>query len=782
MICQDIDSCFREISDYFGREKMGFPLIVNSESYTIYHEIMERLEADESKNVASAWENCAPNELPDLQKLEKGIYQMPNVVLLGISQACMLRSEQTLKEHIGKLANKSIQGYAMILLEHCEPILKDLIKKDLRLANRIVFVESKRSDLPRIKIAKKNTPLLNGEVVYSPKELLRYLIHLTDEMLQKRPQITMVTNLPIALFKMSMYGISEADGVYESIKNKYSDLGNVVEKAAGTEEQWYWIGKKLQEAGSFSDLICQTWNSTENLGTHIDSVYDEENENKKWLLWLALKVFGSKENSYLQLVLNESKQYSNFERDIVMKLLDLDYGTSQYTKYYMARKKVMDQLPENLALVHEYCVKSEIRSKNGIYYLTDSSEEEKHRIFELLETYDYSEEEILKAMYLIAPRIGDYLEKFQFDATNLQLTDADAAFRNDLTEYFYQYKLQKLTNKIKPNFLQIVNDYAVMKPKPIYKIQPRSSYINQLVREEAEPYFFDALGVEYLSYIQKRCKQYGLVMEVKVARCNLPSITMLNKEFEGKFPVECKPISELDELKHHSQKYNYQETKEPVHLYEELEIIDKELKKIYYRLLNEKVKKIAILSDHGASRLAVIYGHENNSKIQLEEKGIHSGRCCPVKEDPNIPQATYENGYAILGNYERFKGSRKANVEVHGGASLEEVLVPIITLTRKTDRAEYYFENDTIELKQRQIASICLFCTIPMKEPKICVNGIFYQGKFGDDKKHAIFSMPELKRSRELMAEIYEGDSYLGISLPFRIKKLTAKENDLLGI
>ena len=53
-----------------------------------------------------------------------------------------------------------------------------------------------------------------------------------------------------------------------------------------------------------------------------------------------------------------------------------------------------------------------------------------------------------------------------------------------------------------------------------------------------------------------------------------------------------------------------------------------------------------------------------------------------IDEDPHLTQASYEDGYAVLANYERFKGSRAANLEVHGGATLEEVLVPVITLVR----------------------------------------------------------------------------------------------------
>lgn len=59
----------------------------------------------------------------------------------------------------------------------------------------------------------------------------------------------------------------------------------------------------------------------------------------------------------------------------------------------------------------------------------------------------------------------------------------------------------------------------------------------------------------------------------------------------------------------------------------------------------------------------------------MATSGEHSGRCCPVNELNSKPNAAIEeNGFWVLANYDRFKGGRKANVEVHGGASLEEVI------------------------------------------------------------------------------------------------------------
>ena len=147
-------------------------------------------------------------------------------------------------------------------------------------------------------------------------------------------------------------------------------------------------------------------------------------------------------------------------------------------------------------------------------------------------------------------------------------------------------------------------------------------------------------------------------------------------------------------------------------------------------------------------------------------------------QDPRIPCAAYEDGYSILANYERFKGGRKANVEVHGGASLEEVLVPIIVLSKKPDNLEICFVDATVELVPRVIPELTLYSNVPLQKPRICVNGRFYEGKFIADKKHAKFSLPEIKRKGTYSADIYDGEKNLSITLEFKLVKKT-KEQEL---
>ena len=266
--------------------------------------------------------------------------------------------------------------------------------------------------------------------------------------------------------------------------------------------------------------------------------------------------------------------------------------------------------------------------------------------------------------------------------------------------------------------------------------------------------------------------------ECFVGHCNLPSITSKNKEFYDVFPKGSVRKEEgLDELKHQGTKYDFQFTTEPLHIFDELAILDRDLKKMGSMLAMGKCQRVVILSDHGASRLAVTYRSENK-KLELSEAGKHSGRCCPADKDPGIEFAAFEDGFAILANYERFKGSRKADVEAHGGASLEETVIPVIVLTLKPKEQQIFFVETVVSCSPKEGSSIQLFANPPLKKPRIVVNGQSYDGVFDGDKHNIIFAMPDIRRKGHHEAEIRDGSVKVTV-LTFETKRQTGT-NQLL--
>ncbi len=185
-----------------------------------------------------------------------------------------------------------------------------------------------------------------------------------------------------------------------------------------------------------------------------------------------------------------------------------------------------------------------------------------------------------------------------------------------------------------------------------------------------------------------------------------------------------------------------------------------------------------LTSDHGASRLAVISGNENLHEMQ--EKGKHSGRCCPISESETSPDnsAAEENGYWVLADYSRFKGSRKANVEAHGGATLEEAVVPIIEFTLKhdnitvqclnTDGKAYYSYKESPKLE--------IYCSMPVKTLSLRINGKTYHVRLTGNTNIYEATLEDIKTAGKYNAEAYCGDTFVG-EISFEIENRGIRKN-----
>ena len=282
--------------------------------------------------------------------------------------------------------------------------------------------------------------------------------------------------------------------------------------------------------------------------------------------------------------------------------------------------------------------------------------------------------------------------------TSDYLTDYD--FGDEaITNYFCRYKQIKLLNVDDEEFKAHVRSIAL--DRPYNKFETRAAILDRADRN-AKLYWLDALGVEFLGYIKARAERSGLVVDIKIARAELPTLTSLNRSFYDDWSGEkFNKNSALDTLKHSPEAFGADgRCSDPICIDNELNIIDKAMDEIKSDLVNRRAAKIILTSDHGASRLAVMFGREN--KFKMSSVGEHGGRCCRTNELDEKPDcAIEENGYWVSANYDRFAGGRLASIEVHGGATLEEILVPVIEISlqgasgavKKTDAGFEFFDE-----------------------------------------------------------------------------------------
>lgn len=355
-----------------------------------------------------------------------------------------------------------------------------------------------------------------------------------------------------------------------------------------------------------------------------------------------------------------------------------------------------------------------------------------------------------------------------------------------LNQYFDAYKYQKVTNCVTSDFLALVEEQA--QSRDYNRILPaRSEKIESLDMAKTIVYFVDAMGVEYLSFIMAQCREHNLMAYTTLCHCEIPSITCKNKDFVevfenhgAVFAKDRNGIKSLDEIKHHGEEdFDYTNNELPTHLAKELQIIADIIEKGVSKL--QRFERIVLISDHGASRLSVISKREN--KHQMATNGIHSGRCCPKSDSDVQPDCVIDgDDFWVIANYDRFKGGRAANVEVHGGATLEEVVIPIIEITKAATDYEMKLMTDKITFSRRKKdAQIKIFSKTKIESITVRISKIEELiSSVSTDGHNFIVNIPGLKASGTYSVDVYLQDNLIKGGLKFRAENSDFKEKSIL--
>ena len=772
MHCNSIESCLSHIGEFSNSSSMGYPIVVDVENYADYASLRTSLCADASKACIRVSDHTHGNGFPDILGVLEAADKADNSVVWGISQSSMLKGEEALVSDLRRIIDRSVRGHVFVVLTHCSGLLDKYFARDPRRDRRIVVVDGQRCDLPTIRFVRKGDDC-DGAHVDGMKGLLKKLEDMSGESMARNPVISVVMPYDAELFGRSKYAIQDHGDVFVVLVDKYVEIKRVADKSWASCEQWEWLRGQSKSHADFSSLVAQRWGSTRDLCQQIDDVFHNQSSNERWLLWLAMRVFGEGSGTYLGFSLDQTTSCEAWIRRVYHALADVARSDDRFESFFAQRLELLKLLPANSTEMQFYCQSvAERYGKDAVYYLSDSTDHERRQWMKTIDENDWTDAEIEKAIAHASRELSYYIEPFVFDSYNSHLKNDNISLADDLTYYFNRYKYQKIRNCIDDDFIEYVDKYAI--ERPYNKLRCRSAVTRTIDKEGVQAYFIDALGAEHLGYIQAKCREYGMISDIQIVRCELPSITSINKEFKERF--ETRDVKELDDLKHHSTIYLYERCQLPIHLFEELKVIDKELRNIRDLLRSHGAQKAVIFSDHGASRLAVIYKHENE-KIELEEKGKHSGRCCRCEQNPNLDQAAYENGWAVLANYERFKGGNKAQVEVHGGASLEEVVVPIVTLTLRPEKVEYHLVDQKVKYSQGKV-TLALCCNMPMNAPRIQIEGVFYEGALDSDRRTARFDVDQHTKAQAYRATVWEGNTNTGQVFDFVVERKT-KQRDL---
>lgn len=766
MECNTMDQCFERIEAYCQKEITGHPLLVNAENDHDFQCLVKRMRIDGNKTCVFVHDYCGKG-LPQIDALFRDVKKKGCFVVIGLSSYVMLLGKKRAEELMARLQELSVAGHVIVLLSHMKEIRLSRMQQDQHLSYRVLLLEGDPTPLPSIYLASPEENSFGQLVLPNIQALLEKLEQYDP--VGGETSFAVRTSLHKEVFSESMYSIRSSKGIYKELLRAFPVLKGDLEESWGTKEDWERFAQEWKECLSWGALAEKHFGIDAHFSAILEREYEQADTYETWLYWLLLKVQGASEDAYLSYALGKSRHWQDLWEHIFLSLSSLSFQMREFEKYCEGRKRLLEGQAIPATWVSEYQDAIAQKGRDAIWYLFAGTAWEEKMLFQCLADYDYTKEEVMGVLKTQFPDLFAYMKSFTF-TMHQKVPERLVPL---LTKYFDDYKWQKLMNHLTPDFKAQVNTLAEHR---VYNQFPiRSLALSQMKKENTMMYFVDALGVEYLSYISEKCKTYGLLLSIQVVHGELPSITSQNTEFMNPGVIN---IKDLDALKHESQTYNYEKQKIPLHLVAELKAIDGVLQTIRDGLLTKEMKSAIIISDHGATRLAVLNDEEYGAEFIVgESKGQHSGRCCQVEEDPGIPFAAYENGYAVLANYMRFKGSRKADVEVHGGATLEETLVPLLQISLKPKDPMVEFQPALVQLRKKEVGELLLVTNFDMADPYIIVNGKIYRGKLDTHRRRAIIPLPDMKRTHDYMADIYDGDTLLKEQVAFHVKKEVAKDN-----
>ena len=691
--------------EYLNGSGVSRPLFVAFDSSSDLTSLVAALSSREKVRLSDFCH--AADALPDLDALCDRLAKMRGkAILLGLGEYAALAGDGEVRNRIFGLSLRDFRLVVPVWGGH--EFLAEMAHNDPRIQGRRGVAFAKTGKHWTLRIFRKG--LVKNADAIGFKALLRILEDGRDK----------ATSAVTAVVPLNTAWCRRIDSAYEVYKERHPQ--SPVTEAMFTERQWM----------SFLDD---------------ERIRDDRPTSADSFLRVIEGDAG--DDPYLAFVASGTRQYSEWRGNLLCAILDVPADDKRFARFYDARKEIVSRMEK--PDVEEYIRESRriADPAERIPYMTDCTPAEREEIVRLI----VEAGAVPASVEQVYPLLWGYWRNFAFSGDG---------FSDELTRYFQNYKRQKLLGRIEPSFMETVRVFA--EDRPQFALPTRESVLEGLDADGAVLCWIDALGCEFLGLVQSLAERLGLRMKVTPARAKLPSITSVNRSFYDEWKGEkMPPVSRLDKIKHGDfERCGESPTSAAIGLPYELNVVEEAMKEIASRLRKTPGGKVVLTSDHGATRLAVISNSE--TVWELPEKGKHGGRCCRKSEfDGTLPACVTESDdeqWHVLAGYDRFKGGRKGDVEVHGGASLEEMVVPVVEfgLLEKNIRVRLVEDEFKVTFRDKEI-TLQLFCASALTSPSVRIGGNGYAAiaDGGETGRYRV-RIPK-PAAGEHVAVVYDGDT-----------------------
>ncbi len=264
--------------------------------------------------------------------------------------------------------------------------------------------------------------------------------------------------------------------------------------------------------------------------------------------------------------------------------------------------------------------------------------------------------------------------------------NTDHVFGDDTIEgYFREYRRLKMTGRVTPEFYE-----KAQKAIPPRSVQWRNEIVQRYAKDVGCALLIvDAMGAEWMPMLVALARQRNIgVDSIMVGKANIPTSTVFNSIEWPDAARRLSDIKRFDNIAHNGTEAH--EVRRPEeNLASALDVISCQvLPRVAEGLV--RFDRVLVTADHGSSRLAVL-AWQSNPRLALTlacEVGaeVDDWRYRARSERGNCPpelEESLDGKHWVVRGYNRLpKKGGGQGLELHGGATLEERLVPIVIFSK----------------------------------------------------------------------------------------------------
>ena len=396
-------------------------------------------------------------------------------------------------------------------------------------------------------------------------------------------------------------------------------------------------------------------------------LFDLRND-ELWDLYVWLLRRSLSQNTYLYKVLQRKVTPENFLEEYVVNTAIGLLEDKNIKSYSEERGMVVRSMNMVDPLIARFVHETE-DNENSLYFMNCGTSAEARGAIRRAAKHNL-QIELPPAFDKVTPALKFYISP-DFDYSNKRLT-----------EYFSKLRMFRIRDSIDAAF--VAEAYEAKVPKEIKK---RDQIIGAYDDGETALLVVDGLGAEYYPLLLNMAAMNNLkIQEKQLVAVNLPSSTSFNPILWSK-GHELAQVKCVDNISHNGyskyEKCGYEENL--------AEIFEQFQKTILTRVVEglKTYKRVVVTADHGSSCLAVTAYREGlvrtipweNPEDWRYASLPYAKECSQDFETVYRPDSGYT--YYVVKGYNRLPKSGGKLYGLHGGATLEERLVPLVVFTNE---------------------------------------------------------------------------------------------------